>query len=212
MKNKKLYAAAITAALVVSAFGSTVMAADPTGTTNFTYQPGTAGPTDPIDPTDPENDENNWIVSYPRQITLMDNNEAGNGDDAVTAKAVGKGLNFSIRQQIAGEDGDQVTQANIGNGIEIKATGTVDGSWTTGNEITMKTAENNEVTMQLITAGASGNTYIDKDGILDTFTAATGNVNDNTTGYAVLKYGTVDKAVEGASYSTGVIFTFAKKA
>ena len=42
MKNRKLYAAALAATLAVSAFGTTVMAAE--GTTNFKYQPGKAAP------------------------------------------------------------------------------------------------------------------------------------------------------------------------
>ena len=45
MKNKKLFAAALTAALAVSMMGTSVMAYD--GTTKFTYTPGTSGPIDP---------------------------------------------------------------------------------------------------------------------------------------------------------------------
>ena len=48
MKNKKLFAAALTAALAVSMMGTSVMAYD--GTTKFTYTPGTSGPIDPVNP------------------------------------------------------------------------------------------------------------------------------------------------------------------
>ena len=86
MKNKKLFAAALTAALAVSMMGTSVMASTPSGTTEFSYTPGTAGPTVPVNPADPENDPNNWIVSYPRSIVLMDNNEAGENANATAAK------------------------------------------------------------------------------------------------------------------------------
>ena len=80
MKNKKLFAAALTAALAVSMMGTSVMAYE--GKTNFKYTPGTAGPTDPITPGNEETDQNNWMVSYPRNITLMDNNEAASAAEA----------------------------------------------------------------------------------------------------------------------------------
>ena len=213
MKNKKLYAAVITAALVVSAFGSTVMAADPTGTTNFTYQPGTAGPTDPIDPTDPENDPNNWMVSYPRSISLTDNNEAAQNALAADAKGVGKQLGFYIYQAVPGENGDQVNENNIGaNGISITATESSDTAWSNSTEdIKLKTTEGSEVTMNLISADEAGNAYVKKGDKIDTFTATGGTgVHDTTTGYAVLKNGSVKSAVEGATYTGTVTFTFAK--
>ena len=208
MKNKKLFAAAMTAALAVSMMGTYVMAATPSGTTEFSYTPGTAGPTVPVNPADPENDENNWIVSYPRSIVLMDNNEAGESDDATAAKDVGQGLNFDVKQRVPGTDGDQVTAANVGrNGIAIKAS--ADG-WASGNDIKLKDKVSptpNEVIMNLIDAGNAGtHTYLNPDGTLATLT----HTNDTTTGYAVLKYGSVDSAIEGNTYTGNVTFTFTK--
>ena len=208
MKNKKLFAAAMTAALAVSMMGTYVMAATPSGTTEFSYTPGTAGPTVPVNPADPENDENNWIVSYPRSIVLMDNNEAGESDDATAAKDVGQGLNFDVKQRVPGTDGDQVTAANVGrNGIAIKAS--ADG-WASGNDIKLKdkvSPKPNEVIMNLIDAGNAGtHTYLNPDGTLATLT----HTNDTTTGYAVLKYGSVDSAIEGNTYTGNVTFKFEK--
>ena len=40
MKNKKLFAAALTAALAVSMMGTSVMASTPSGTTEFSLYPG----------------------------------------------------------------------------------------------------------------------------------------------------------------------------
>ena len=208
MKNKKLFAAAMTAALAVSMMGTSVMAATPSGTTEFSYTPGTAGPTVPVNPADPENDPNNWIVSYPRSIVLMDNNEAGENANATAAKDVGQGLNFDVKQRVPGTDGDQVTAKNVGNGITIKPS--ADG-WSSGNDIKLKDKVSptpNEVTMNLIDAGNAGtHTYLNPNGTLATLT----HTNDTTTGYAVLKYGSVDSAIEGNTYTGNVTFKFEKK-
>ena len=212
MKNKKLYAAALAAALVVSAFGSTVMAADVTGTTTFTYQPGTAGPVDPIDPADPENDPNNWMVSYPRSISLTDNNEAAASALGTDAKNVGKQLNFHVYQAVPGENGDQINANNIGNGLKITATDSSDTAWSNSSpDIKLTTTAGNDVTMNLIESDTKGNNYVNKGGEIDTFTATGGaSVHDTTPGYAVLKNGSVKSAVEGATYTGTVTFTFAK--
>ena len=207
MKNKKLFAAAMTAALAVSMMGTYVMAATPSGTTEFSYTPGTAGPTVPVNPADPENDPNNWMVSYPRSIVLMDNNEAGETDDATAAKNVGQGLNFDVKQRVPGTNGNQVTDKNVGKGITIKPS--ADG-WDSGNDITLKDKVSptpNEVTMNLIDAGNAGtHNYLNPNGTLATLT----HTNDTTTGYAVLKYGSVDSAIEGNTYTGNVTFKFAK--
>lgn len=210
MKNKKLFAAALTAALAVSMMGTSVMASTPSGTTEFSYTPGTSGPTVPVNPADPENDANNWMVSYPRSIVLMDNNEAGNGANATTAKNVGQGLNFDVKQRVPGTNGDQVTDKNVGNGITIKPSAT---GWDSGNDIKLKDKVSptpNEVTMNLIDAG-TGNPdvtykYLQPNGVLGTLT----HTADATTGYAVLKYGSVDSAIEGNTYTGNVTFTFTK--
>ena len=210
MKNKKLFAAALTAALAVSMMGTSVMASTPSGTTEFSYTPGTSGPTVPVNPAKPENDPNNWMVSYPRSIVLMDNNEAGKNDDATTAKNVGQGLNFDVKQRVPGTDGDQVTDKNVGKGITIKPSAT---GWDSGNDIKLKDKVSptpNEVTMNLIDAG-TGNAdvtskYLQPNGVLGTLT----HTADATTGYAVLKYGSVDSAIEGNTYTGNVTFTFTK--
>ena len=208
MKNKKLFAAAMTAALAVSMMGTYVMAATPSGTTEFSYTPGTAGPTVPVNPADPENDPNNWIVSYPRSIVLMDNNEAGETDDATAAKNVGQGLNFDVKQRVPGTNGNQVTDKNVGKGITIKPSAT---GWDSGNDIKLKDKVSptpNEVTMNLIDAGNAGtHNYLNPNGTLATLT----HTNDTTTGYAVLKYGSVDSAIEGNTYTGNVTFKFEKK-
>ena len=210
MKNKKLFAAALTAALAVSMMGTSVMASTPSGTTEFSYTPGTSGPTVPVNPANPENDANNWMVSYPRSIVLMDNNEAGKNADATTAKNVGQGLNFDVKQRVPGTDGDQVTAANVGNGITIKPS--ADG-WSSGNDIKLKDKVSptpNEVTMNLIDAGTGKPNvtykYLQPNAVLGTLT----HTADTTTGYAVLKNGSVDSAIEGNTYTGNVTFKFAK--
>ena len=211
MKNKKLFAAALTAALAVSMMGTSVMASTPSGTTEFSYTPGTSGPTVPVNPANPENDANNWMVSYPRSIVLMDNNEAGKNADATTAKNVGQGLNFDVKQRVPGTDGDQVTAANVGNGITIKPSAT---GWSSGNDIKLKDKVSptpNEVTMNLIDAGTGKPNvtykYLQPNAVLGTLT----HTADTTTGYAVLKYGSVDSAIEGNTYTGNVTFKFEKK-
>ena len=211
MKNKKLFAAAMTAALAVSMMGTYVMAATPSGTTEFSYTPGTAGPTVPVNPADPENDPNNWIVSYPRSIVLMDNNEAGENANATAAKDVGQGLNFDVKQRVPGTNGDQVTAKNVGNGITIKPSAT---GWSSGNDIKLKDKVSptpNEVTMNLIDAGTGKPNvtykYLQPNAVLGTLT----HTADTTTGYAVLKYGSVDSAIEGNTYTGNVTFKFEKK-
>lgn len=207
MKNKKLFAAAMTAALAVSMMGTYVMAATPSGTTEFSYTPGTSGPTVPVNPTNPENDPNNWMVSYPRSIVLMDNNEAGENANATAAKDVGQGLNFDVKQRVPGTNGNQVTDKNVGKGITIKPSAT---GWDSGNDIKLKDKVSptpNEVTMNLIDAGNAGtHNYLNPNGTLATLT----HTNDTTTGYAVLKYGSVDSAIEGNTYTGNVTFTFTK--
>ena len=210
MKNKKLFAAALTAALAVSMMGTSVMASTPSGTTEFSYTPGTSGPTVPVNPGKPENDANNWMVSYPRSIVLMDNNEAGKNADATTAKNVGQGLNFDVKQRVPGTDGDQVTAANVGNGITIKPSAT---GWSSGNDIKLKDKVSptpNEVTMNLIDAGTGKPDvtykYLQPNAVLGTLT----HTADTTTGYAVLKYGSVDSAIEGNTYTGNVTFKFEK--
>ena len=65
--------------------------------------------------------------------------------------------------------------------------------------------------MNLISADGKSNAYVKKGEEIDTFTAADQQpVHDTTNGYAVLKYGSVDAAKEGAVYSGTVTFTFSK--
>ena len=128
MKNRKLFAAAMTAALAVSMMGTTVMAATSAeGTTNFKYKPGTAAPVDPVTPGTEETSVNNWMVVYPRNITLTDSNiEAG---DTFTN---GAAVTFTVKQKQAGADNDDtIKEANIPSGISVSAQGAgADGNYT----------------------------------------------------------------------------------
>ena len=122
MKNKKLFAAALTAALAVSMMGTSVMAAQTTaeGTTNFTYTPGTAGPVDPVDPGTEEESVNNWMVVYPRSVTLTDTNVETTQDSYTK----GAELEFTVKQKQAGADNsDTIQEANIPQGLKVEANG-----------------------------------------------------------------------------------------
>lgn len=123
---------------------------------------------------------------------------------------VGKQLPFHIYQQVPGENGDQINSNNVGQGIKITATASSDATWT-GQDIKLTSAENDEVIMNLISADGKSNAYVNQGGEIDTFTAAAGGaVHDTTNGYAVLKNGSVETAIEGAVYSGTVTFTFSK--
>lgn len=197
MKNKKLFAAALTAALAVSMMGTSVMAYE--GKTNFKYTPGTAGPTDPITPGNGETDQNNWMVSYPRNITLMDNNEAATAAEASTK---GQALTFKVSQRQAGADqSDKVTADNVGSGITVAA-----GGWTSGTDITMEGTGNSTVLMNL--ADAASSKFLAVDDVMMTLNAKT----DTDDGFAVIKNGQVAKAVEGETYTATVNFTFTRGA
>ena len=194
MKNKKLFAAALTAALAVSMMGTSVMAYE--GKTKFTYTPGTSGPTDPVNPANPENDPNNWMVSYPRSIVLMDNNES----DLTNSATKGQKLTFKVKQRVAGTDGDKVTANNVGAGITVAA-----GGWTSGTDILMTASSgNSKVNMNL--ANAAGDKFLTP---ADTMMTLTHTV-DTDDGFAVIKKGDVQTAVEGVTYTKDVTFTFTK--
>ena len=196
MKNKKLFAAALTAALAVSMMGTSVMASTPSGTTEFSYTPGTSGPTVPVNPADPENDANNWMVSYPRSIVLMDNNES----DLTNSATKGQKLTFKVKQRVAGTDGDKVTANNVGTGITVAA-----GGWTSGTDILMTASSgNSEVNMNL--ANAAGDKFLAPADTMMTLT----HTADTDDGFAVIKKGDVQTAVEGVTYTKDVTFTFTK--
>ena len=194
MKNKKLYAAAMAAVLAVSAFGSTVMAAETTATgeTKFEYRPGGVGPIDPVTPGDEETSVNNWMVYLPKIITLTDNN-------VETANTFTKGTNvtFTVKQKQPGADGDDtIKEANIPSGVTVEATvPNAEGDFSL-------TGTSGGATMQL--AGFDGNTKLTQDanelGIL------TADGGDTQSGKAKIS----DKAaaVDGQTYSTTVTFTF----
>ncbi len=208
MKNRKLYAAALAATLAVSAFGTTVMAAE--GTTNFKYQPGTAGPTEPVNPGDEESSANNWMVTYPRQITLMDSNEMKD-DTVATAATIGQKLEFTVKQRVAGADGSSaVTSGNVGTGISVAAGEGTTGSWTTASDIVMKgtTKDTNTVIMQI--ADAETTKFVNKADTLMTLTHETDKDSDQA--FAVIKKDQVKTAVEGETYTVDVKFTFTRGA
>lgn len=194
MKNKKLFAAALTAALAVSMMGTSVMAATPTsseGTTNFTYTPGTSGPIDPVDPGTEETSTNNWMVVYPRLITLTDSNvESGN------SFTKGAAVNFTVKQKQAGADGqDTIKEENIPAGLIVEAEGAAnDGTYTmTGTQGSAK--------MNL--AAFNGNTLI-TDVVTEMGTLT--HTQATQGGKAVIRDNSTVK--DGVAYSTSVKFTF----
>nr|WP_294494103.1 hypothetical protein [uncultured Mediterraneibacter sp.] len=201
MRNKKLYATLIAGALAVSMMGTTVMASTASttanGQTKFTYSPGTAGPTDPIAPGNEENANNNWMVTYPRTITLMDNNEA----EAAQASTKGQAVAFTVKQRQAGADNsDKVTAGNVGDGIQVS------GTWTGGNsDIAMNaTSGGSTVKMGLVASGTTA--FLNSGGTVTTLTVA----DPDNEGYAVIKTGQVSQAVEGATYTATIDFTFTR--
>ena len=196
MKNKKLYAAAMAAALVVSAFGSTVMAADVEGDTTINYTPGTAGPIDPVNPGDEETSTNNWMVVYPRTVVLTDSNLR---NASGTAFDNGAALSFTVKQKQAGADNnDDIKEANIPQGIDVTATG-ASTTWT-GTDITM-TGGQGTATMQL--AGFASTTALNQGDALGNLSFGT----PTNTGKAELTDNS--KTVDGNSYSTVITFQFA---
>ena len=194
MKNKKLFAAALTAALAVSMMGTSVMAATPTsseGTTNFTYTPGTSGPIDPVDPGTEETSTNNWMVVYPRSITLTDSNvEPGDTFNN------GAELQFTVKQKQAGADGsDEIKAENIPSGVTVSA----GGAGTTGDYALSGGA--GSATMQL--AGFNGTSKITQDadelGLL---------LHNASTQSGKAKISDASKVVDGNTYTGSVTFTF----
>ena len=193
MKNKKLFAAAMTAALAVSMMGTSVMAATSAqGTTNFTYTPGTSGPIDPVAPGTEETSTNNWMVVYPRSITLTDSN-VETGDKFTKGAAV----TFTVKQKQAGSDGsDAITSDNIPQGIVVEA----GGADADGNYDLSATSRTEKAKMQLAGFGGKKITNtVDEMGII---------LHDQPTqsGKAVIR----DNAsvVEGNDYNVNVTFTF----
>ena len=193
MKNRKLYAAALAATLAVSMMGTTVMAATSAeGTTNFKYQPGTAAPVDPVTPGTEETSVNNWMVVYPRNITLTDSNiEAG---DTFTN---GAAVTFTVKQKQAGADNDDtIKEANIPSGISVSA----EGATATGDYTLSGTQ--GSATMQL--AGFNGTSKITQNanelGVLTHGAGAT------QSGKA--KISNDNAVVDGNEYTGQVTFTF----
>lgn len=192
MKNKKLFAAALTAALAVSMMGTSVMAATSAqGTTNFTYTPGTAGPIDPVNPGDEETSVNNWMVVYPRTVTLTDSNvEAGN------TFAKGETLKFTVKQKQAGADNDDtIQQANIPQGVKVEAEGA---------------AQNGDY---ILNGDTQGTATMHLGGFNDTTITNTAKELGSLTHDAVTKNGKAvirnnDAVVDGNTYSGNVTFTF----
>lgn len=200
MKNKKLFAAALTAALAVSMMGTSVMASTPTpgkptsstGETTFSYAPGTSGPVDPVDPGTEENSTNNWMVVYPRSVTLTDSNVESDG-----TFAKGESLKFTVKQKQAGADNDdEIKQANIPQGLSVKAAGAAsDGAYTLSGGTGTATMNIGGFTNNLITDAATelGKLTHEPD-------------KQSQSGKAVIKDNS--NTVDGNTYTTSVTFTF----
>ena len=200
MKNKKLFAAALTAALAVSMMGTSVMAATVQGDTKLQYTPGTAGPIDPVNPGDEETDTNNWMVVYPRTVTLTDSNLRNTSG---TEFDNGAALQFTVKQKQAGADNDYtIKNANIPTGIDVTAE-TATTAWS-GTDITMNAINSGQGTATMQLAGFDAST-----------TALTaGQTLGNLTDTAATKSGKAEltdatKVVDGNSYATTITFSFA---
>lgn len=197
MRRRKLYAAALAATLAVSMMGTSVMAATTSnGTTKFSYQPGTSGPIDPVNPGDEETSVNNWLVFYPRTVTLTDSNVNTSTDDFTD----GASLSFTVKQKQAGADSsDQIQQANIPQGLKVEAEGAgANGDYTLNGD-TQGTA-----TMHL--GGFTNTTITNSAKELGSLTY------DQVTksGKAVIRNN--DSVVDGNTYTTNVTFTFTNPA
>lgn len=206
--KRKIYVTLIAGALAVSMMGTTVMAAsgEATGDTQFTYQAGTAGPTDPVVPGEEETDENNWLVTYPRTITLTDSNI---GEAPTDFQTNGAPLQFSVKQRQAGADGDTtITEDNIPNGIDVIAvdaksiTTPANSVWTSGTDITLEalSGSTGEATMNL---GSFANAAVQKNGTVGNLTHL---VSEDSGSALITDDSTV---VDGASYGATVNFRFA---
>lgn len=196
MKNKKLYAALVAGTLAVSMMGTTVLAAAPSGDTNFIYNSGWSGPTNPVDPGTEETNQNNWMVKYPKTIELTEDNLAA---APTNAAAKGKALNFVVKQRVPGADGNSsVTAGNVGAGISVKPKAT---GWTTGTDITM-TGTQGSVVMSLADSGSTK--YLEPNTEMLRLTVA----KQTNNGYAVVKDNSA--AVDGETYTKTVTFTFTR--
>lgn len=199
--RRRIYATLIAGALAVSAMGTTVMAADgpsATGETDFSYTPGTAGPTDPVDPGQEDTSPNNWMVTYPRQVVLTDSN-IGQAGDATTK---GAKLDFVVKQKVAGAKGDYVVTAdNVGDGIKVVPSA---NGWTTGTAINMDGAKASEVVQMSLATSDSSPSLVSQGGTMTTLTSQ----DYDKTGYALLT-NAVD-AVDGTQYTKAVTFTFTR--
>lgn len=212
MRNKKLYAALLVGTMVVGMMGSTVMAADPTGNTNFTYNSGTITPPDPVDPVNPDADANNWAITYDRNIILADSNV---GEDAAGVKTNGAQISFTVKQKVAGSDGDyQITDAQVGQyGLDIKASAT---NWASGTAIEMtNSTATNPVKMQLANGESVNSTpsLLNPNGVIvnlnaDNLDSTIGAGSDSDKGWAALT--SDSKAVDGTTYTQTVTWTVAR--
>lgn len=174
-----------------------------TGNTDVTYKAGTSGPVDPIDPQNPENDPNNWIVYYPKTVTLNDNNKIEKGKYQ-SEKTKGKQLQFKVKQSIQGTDGnDDVNEHNVGRGIKVKASAENDVWDASSSDIKMK---NSNSIAQNVIMGIGNDTALINKG--DDLLTLTHNSNDQKA-YGVLT--NTAGAKDGLDYTTKLTFTFEKQ-
>ena len=204
MKNKKLFAAALTAALAVSMMGTSVMASTPTpgkptsstGETTFSYAPGTSGPVDPVDPGTEENSTNNWLVVYPRKVALTDSNV-----ETANTFTKGESLKFTVKQKQAGADNDDtIKENNIPGGLHVSVqNATQDGNFA----LSGGAGSTGSATMQL--AGFDGTTKITQS--TDEMGVLTHEV-DGRTQSGKAKISNNSQAVDGNTYTGKVTFLF----
>lgn len=200
MRNKKLYATLIAGALVVSMMGTTVMASTVEGDTKIQYTPGTVGPIDPVTPGQEETSENNWMIVYPRTVTLTDSNLR---NASGTEFDNGASLSFTVKQKQPGADNnDEIKAANIPNGIDVTATG-ASTTWT-DKDITMSATNSGQGTATMQLAGFNNSTTALAEG------EALGNLSATlATNSGKAELTDNSKIVDGNSYTTTITFSFA---
>lgn len=198
--KRKIYATLIAGALAVSAMGTTVMAAnEASGKTDVNYTAGTAGPTDPVKPGEEETSQNNWMVKYPRTVTLTDSNQ---GTAPTDYASKGEKLQFTVTQKVAGEDGDNtIKNENIPMGIDVTLE-SASTSWTE-EDITLnpKGDAAGTATMKL---GSFSDVTVSQDA------PAVGNLTDSVaTNTAKALLTDTSKVTDGGTYGTTLTFKFA---
>ena len=195
--RRKVYAAVIAATLAVGMMGTSVMAeTTASGETTFEYKTGGVGPIEPVDPGTEETSVNNWMVYFPKLVTLTDSNVA-------TADTFTKGtdVTFTVKQKQPGTDGDEIKLDNIPSGITVEANvPNEEGNFPlTGSAGSATMQRGTCTTPHTVVTQTNNELGILKDGAGAT-QSGKAKISDNS------------GVVDGTTYSTNVIFTFTNPA